>query len=44
MALVGEGIDDLDLAILDINEAIDQLAGAGEKGTSGVGDNLAGGP
>ena len=37
MAFVGIGIDDLDLAVLDIDEAIHRLAGPREKRARGIG-------
>ena len=40
MAFVGVGIDHLDLAVLDVDEAIDGLAGMGEKGARRIGGNL----
>ena len=40
MTLVGVGIDDLDLACLDVDKAIDRLAGTGEKCAPGIGNDL----
>ena len=41
MAFVGIGIDDLDLAFLDIDKAIHRLAGPREKRTRRIGGDLA---
>ena len=43
MAFVGIRIDHLDLAFLNIDKAIDQLAGPCEKRTRRIGSDLAGG-